>query len=66
MRKKRDFNYNEVVFRLALRDSIYYSISDLVWEEVNCRLPTIYMFYIEGKVNNEDIQNIINNFGIIW
>ena len=66
MRKKRDSNYNEVVFRLALRDSIYYSISDLVWEEVNCRLPTIYMFYIEGKVNNEDIQNIINNFGIIW
>ena len=66
MRKKEEYNYNEDMFRLALRNTIYHSINDVVWEEVNCRLPTLYMFYIEGKVNNEDIQNYINCNGDIW
>ena len=65
MTKKEEYNYNDDMFRLALSNSIYHSISEEVYKEVGCRLPIMFMFYIEGKVNNEDIQNYINYNGVI-
>ena len=66
MTKKEEYNYNEDMFRLALSNSIYHSINEEVYKEVGCRLPIMFMFYIEGKVNNDDIQNYIKYNGDIW
>ena len=53
-------------YRLALRNSIYHSISSLVYKECGVRLPTLYMLYIEYKVNSEDIKSFIINEGYLW
>ena len=53
-------------FRLALRNSIYHSISSEVYQEVGQRLPTLYMFYIEGLIDNKNIRKFIEREGKIW
>ena len=53
-------------FRLALRNSIYHSISGEVYREVRQRLPTLYMFYIEGLIDNKNIRKFIEREGKIW
>ena len=59
-------NLNDEYYRLALRNSIYHSISSLVYKECGVRLPTLYMLYIEYKVNPEDIKTFIINEGYLW
>ena len=66
MTKKEEDIYNEDMFRLALSNSIYHSISGEVYKEIGCRLPVMFMFYIEGRVRNEDIKNYIKLTGDIW
>ena len=53
-------------FALALRNSIYHSISHEVYKEVGQRLPTLYMFYIEGLVVKETIRDFIDREGYLW
>ena len=51
---------------LALRTSIYHSISHEVYNEVGRRLPTLYILYIEGYINNKDVKAFIKRDGKIW
>ena len=59
-------NYNELAFRWALVNDIYNSISEEVYKEVGCKLPIIYMFYIDGTIDNEDVKKYIILTGEIW
>lgn len=42
--------YNDDMFRLALSNTIYHSLNDVIRDEEGITLPILYMYYIEGKV----------------
>ena len=60
MIKKREFNYYAEVYRVGVDIGIYLSIYNLLMEESGVKLPFVYLYYLQSKIDIDTVKENIN------